>query len=174
MTQPIFLIGARGCGKTTVGKSLANALGFHFLDTDLWLHQQTQMTVAEIVEKQGWEGFRAWECAALRAVTAPAMVIATGGGMVLADENRQFMREGGVVVYLNAPASVLAARLAAFPDAGQRPTLTGKSIVDEVTEVLAAREQLYRDAAHHIIDATRPPPQIVSATLVAINRAAAG
>lgn len=174
MTQPIFLIGARGCGKTTVGKALAHALGFHFLDTDLWLHQQTQLTVAEIVDKEGWAGFRARECAALRAVTALTRVIATGGGIVLAEENRQFMRECGVVVYLNAPASVLAARLAAFPEAGQRPTLTGKSIVDEVSEVLAARERLYSDAAHHIIDATSPPPQIVSATLAALHRAAAG
>ena len=59
---------------------------------------------------------------------APGTVIATGGGMVLTEENRRFMRENVIVLYLSAPAEVLASRLQANPNAAQRPTLTGKSI----------------------------------------------
>lgn len=83
MTQPLFLIGPRGCGKTTVGMALADSLNRRFVDTDQWLQSQLNMTVAEIVEREEWAGFRARETAALEAVTAPSTVIATGGGIIL-------------------------------------------------------------------------------------------
>jgi len=171
MTQPIYLVGARGCGKTTVGVALAQALGCNFVDTDHYLLTSTNMSVAEIVAQQGWDGFRRLETDALQSVTAPGTVIATGGGMVLADYNRQYMREHGVVIYLRAPAQILASRLEAFPEEGQRPTLTGRPITDEIVEVLAAREALYNQVAHHVVDATRPPQEIVAAILAALRTA---
>ena len=85
MTQPLFLIGPRGCGKTTVGMALADSLNRRFVDTDQWLQSQLNMTVAEIVEREEWAGFRARETAALEAVTAPSTVIATGGGIILTE-----------------------------------------------------------------------------------------
>ncbi|NDJ56662.1 shikimate kinase AroL [Enterobacteriaceae bacterium 4M9] len=161
MTQPLFLVGARGCGKTTSGQALSVALGLRFIDTDRWLQHEAGMSVAQIVEREGWAGFRTLESQALHAVTAPDTVIATGGGMVLAAENRRFMREHGTVIYLCAPAQELARRLEAFPEEGLRPTLTGRAISDEVAQVLAERDALYRDAAHIIVDASRPPEQVV-------------
>lgn len=163
MTQPIFLIGARGSGKTTVGQLLARTRQYPFVDTDRWLQDAAQMSVATIVEQEGWEQFRARESQALEAATQPETVIATGGGIVLAERNRQFMRQHGIVIYLSAPAETLAARLEAFPDEGLRPTLTGKPISEEVREVLEQRDALYREAAHHIVDATRPAEDVVSA-----------
>jgi len=171
MTQPIYLVGARGCGKTTVGVALAQALGFNFVDTDHYLLTTTKMSVADIVAQEGWDGFRHRESGALQSVTAPDTVIATGGGMVLAESNRHFMREHGVVIYLRAPAQILASRLEAFPEEGQRPTLTGRPITDEIVEVLAAREALYNQAAHHVVDATHPPEDIVAAVLAALRTA---
>lgn len=162
MTQPLFLIGPRGCGKTTVGQGLAAFLGFQFTDTDRWLVEQSGETVADIVEKEGWEGFRARESLALQAVTAPATVIATGGGMVLAESNRLFMRHHGSVIYLQVPAATLAQRLSASPQEDQRPTLTGKPMVEEIEDVLAQREALYQAAAHHVIDASLPVEQIIA------------
>ena len=88
-------------------------------------------------------------------------LVATGGGIVLAEGNRQFMRENGVVIYLQASVSALIDRLEAYPKAEQRPTLTGKPVREEVGEVLAQREALYRDAAHHIVDATASPDRVV-------------
>ncbi|HBU3980599.1 TPA: shikimate kinase AroL, partial [Klebsiella pneumoniae] len=126
MTQPIFLIGPRGCGKTTVGHALARARHFQFSDTDHRLQAHEQRTVAEIVQAEGWARFRELETLSLKAVTLPNTVIATGGGIVLAEGNRQFMRENGVVIYLQASVSALIDRLEAYPKAEQRPTLTGK------------------------------------------------
>lgn len=124
MTQPLFLIGPRGCGKTTVGMALADSLNRRFVDTDQWLQSQLNMTVAEIVEREEWAGFRARETAALEAVTAPSTVIATGGGIILTEFNRHFMQNNGIVVYLCAPVSVLVNRLQAAPEEDLRPTLT--------------------------------------------------
>ncbi|EKK7714695.1 shikimate kinase AroL [Cronobacter dublinensis] len=171
MNQPIYLIGARGCGKTTTGEALARALGYGFADTDRWLFEQTQMTVAEVVEKEGWPGFRDRESEALQAVTLPATVVATGGGMVLRDGNREFMRQHGVVIYLNVPVAVLAQRLEAFPEEGQRPTLTGKPVTEEIAEVLATRDALYRACAHHVIDAADTPASVVSRIIAALQPA---
>lgn len=173
MSLPIYLIGARGCGKTTVGQALALALGYAFCDTDHYLQLSSGQTVSDIVSAEGWEGFRRRETLALKAVTQPGTVIATGGGMVLAEENRQFMREQGQVIYLNADAAVLAARLEAYPEAEQRPTLTGRPIAEEMVEVLAARDALYQQAAHHIIDAMQSPEAVVSQIVSALSLARA-
>lgn len=152
MNNTIFLVGARAAGKTTMGKMLANKLSFSFIDTDCHLLKTTQKTVAEIVEKEGWEGFRARESQILIDTTKPNRVIATGGGMVLADHNRKFMRQNGTVIFLSATAATLAARLMKDPNVAQRPSLTGLSIVDEMEKVLADRLPLYHDAAHHIVN----------------------
>ena len=66
-----------------------------------------------------------------------------------------------MVIYLQASVSALIDRLEAYPKAEQRPTLTGKPVREEVGEVLAQREALYRDAAHHIVDATASPDRVV-------------
>ena len=82
----IFLVGPRACGKTTIGRLLAQRLALPFIDTDHYLLEQAGRTVAEIVEAEGWPGFRKRESDALRAVTAirrQGAVIASGGGMVL-------------------------------------------------------------------------------------------
>ena len=173
MNQPIFLVGPRGCGKTTVGLALARACQSQFIDTDHWLQEHAGQTIAEIVEKEGWESFRARETAALEAVTAPATVIATGGGIILAEYNRQFLREKGIVIYLCAPVSTLVGRLEAFPEESQRPTLTGKPISEEVSDVLAERDALYREAAHHVVDASVSPEQVVDSVVTALRLARA-
>jgi len=169
MIQPIFLVGARGSGKTTVGHCLATQLGYSVVDTDNYLLTSTGKTVAEIVAEEGWAGFRKRESEALKKVTAPYTVVATGGGMVLAEENRQFMQENGSVIWLNVPASLLAARLSASPEEGQRPTLTGKSMTEEITEVLAAREELYRQTASVVIDAVHAPEKIAQSIVSALQ-----
>lgn len=75
--------------------ALADSLNRRFVDTDQWLQSQLNMTVAEIVEREEWAGFRARETAALEAVTAPSTVIATGGGIILTEFNRHFMQNNG-------------------------------------------------------------------------------
>ena len=166
MGHTIYLVGARAAGKTTFGGALARQLGCNYVDTDIHLRETTGKTVADIVAREGWDGFRKRESAVLRAVTAPGTVIATGGGMVLAEENR---RLNGIVLYLSAPAEVLASRLQANPNAAQRPTLTGKSIAEEVAEVLAAREPLYRETATHILNAAATPKELLAEALAILK-----
>ena len=169
MTEPIFLIGARGCGKTTVGQRLAEACQFSFIDTDLILQQRAGRTIADIVAKEGWPAFRQRETQTLQSVTAPQTVIATGGGIILAPVNRDYLRHHGIVIYLKAPVAVLAGRLEAFPEEAQRPTLTGKPISEEVREVLAQRDALYRETAHFTVDAACDPDDVVAQILAAIR-----
>ena len=159
----IFLVGPRACGKTTIGRLLAQRLALPFIDTDHYLLEQAGRTVAEIVEAEGWPGFRQRESQALRDVTkihTDGCVVATGGGMVLAEANRTFMRQHGVVFFLDAPVQVLAERLGRNPLNSQRPSLTGKGLVEEISEVLNERRPLYEAAAHHVVDASRPLPSI--------------
>ena len=77
------------------------------------------------------------------------------------------------MIYLNAPVSVLASRLEAFPEAEQRPTLTGKPISEEVAEVLAQRDALYRETAHYVVDASSTPDRVVTLILNALHLVAA-
>lgn len=174
MTQPIYLVGARGCGKTTVGQALAGVLGYEFIDTDQLLLSTTGRSVAQIVESEGWGGFRAKESAILRSTTGGRKVIATGGGIVLSEANRRCMRANGTVIYLHAQPDILARRLEAFPEEDQRPSLTGRPIAEEIAEILLAREALYQDAAHHVLDASPSPDAVVSAILQRLHPCAAG
>lgn len=165
MSLSLFLIGARGCGKTTIGRMLAKTLNYAFSDTDHYLLQTTQKTVADIIAVEGWEGFRARESEALVAVTAPSTVIATGGGMILAENNRRHMTERGRVIYLQASVDDLIARLEASPEPEQRPSLTGLSAREEIASVLAQRNTLYLQAAHDVINASQSPEQIIKQLL---------
>lgn len=156
-TRPVrrvYLVGPRASGKTTLGKALAARAGWNFEDTDATVVATAGMTVEQIVEREGWEGFRRRETEALRdTLGRDGLVVATGGGMVLAEENRRMLRDGGFVAYLCGSVDMLAGRLARDPLAAQRPSLTGRPIADEVAEVLAAREPLYRECAQVVLDA---------------------
>ena len=169
MNKTIFLVGARASGKTTMGRLLAEKLHYSFIDTDVYLYETTKQTVAEIVEKEGWEGFRKQESQVLKDVTQPCRVIATGGGMVLADQNRLHMQKRGIVFFLSAPANILAERLMKDPNIAQRPSLTGLSIADEMEKVLEDRHHLYMDCASHVINVDCPEMQILGQFLEVLN-----
>lgn len=155
----LFLVGARASGKTTIGKALAKSLALPFVDTDQHMLQRANLTVEQIVATEGWPGFRSRESNALKEVVADHAqggVVSTGGGMVLAEENRTLMRQCGMVIFLDAPVHTLAERLSRNPVASQRPSLTDKGLIEEIGQVLEERRHLYEQAAHHIVDASRP------------------
>ncbi|MBD1226091.1 shikimate kinase AroL [Xenorhabdus griffiniae] len=162
MKQTLFIVGARGAGKTTIGKLLSEALSYKFIDTDESIQAMNKMTIAELVEQYGWEHFRKLESQTLKAVSQSERVISTGGGMVLALENRQYMQQNGIVIYLQASAEVLSQRLSLNPENSQRPSLTGKSIIEEMAEILVEREPLYQECANFIVDASLATEDIVS------------
>ena len=165
MPKNLYLVGARASGKTSVGMRLADALGRPFADTDQVICAGSGLTIAEIVEREGWESFRGRESAALEEVAGRGLVVATGGGMVLCSGNRRRMRETGVVIYLSAPAVILAARLAVDPGAAQRPSLTGKGRLEEIEDIVRQREALYREVANYVVDAAKDVAEIVDEIL---------
>ncbi|SBV91179.1 Shikimate kinase [uncultured delta proteobacterium] len=164
----LFLIGPRGSGKTLMASILAQKHGCRTCDTDALIREKTGKSVADIVAEGGWPAFRALEKAALAEAVArmregggPA-VIATGGGIVLDPENRERMRAEGVVAYLAAPPNVLARRLPPPQNDPSRPSLTNLPPEQEIARVLQEREPLYRAAAHHVVDAARPPESVAA------------
>ncbi|MDE1475397.1 shikimate kinase AroL [Xenorhabdus bovienii] len=162
MKQTLFIVGARGAGKTTIGKLLAEALSYTFIDTDESIQASCGMTIADLVEQYGWAHFRELESQLLKNVSQNKCVISTGGGMILSSENRQHMQQNGIVIYLQAPAEVLIKRLSLNPENTQRPSLTGKSITEEIESILTERERLYRECANFIVDANSSTENISS------------
>lgn len=156
--ERIFLIGPRACGKTSLGRLLAERLGADFVDADVLAVECANCQIAELVEREGWPAFRELESTILDDLARrPGPIIAaTGGGAVLNPANCARMRDAGVVVYIEASAEVLAERLCADLLPGQRPSLTGCSPVEEVAQVLAERESLYKDTAHIVVNGEVP------------------
>ncbi|HGI5215610.1 TPA: shikimate kinase, partial [Providencia alcalifaciens] len=108
-----YIIGPRGSGKTTIGKKLAEKTGYQFIDTDKLILERAGMSIADIVQQQGWNYFRQLESQILASIEPQDAIISTGGGIILARENQQVMRENGTVIYLRSTPETLVKRLAA-------------------------------------------------------------
>lgn len=145
----IFLIGYRCTGKTSVGRLLAGRIGWGFADTDAQVCEPLGQSIAQIVAEQGWAGFRRLEAQAMgRLCGRDTTVVATGGGVVLCDENLRLMKANGVVIWLQASVASICRRLGS--DKGkedQRPALTGLDPQAEIVATLADRAPLYEAAA---------------------------
>lgn len=149
--RTVFLIGPRACGKTSVGRGLAERLGLDFVDTDHRLVADVGMEVAEYVEAVGWDVFRDKETEVLKAVAAEGpQVIGCGGGIVLREANREILASG-MTVYLKTDPDELVRRLMQDPNEAQRPSLTGRSLTDEVHDILAERAPLYEGCADVVV-----------------------
>lgn len=153
----LYLIGYRCTGKTTVGKVLARRLGWPCVDTDRMIVEDAGMSIANMVASRGWPFFREQERHALETVAArDCQVVATGGGIVLDGRNIAVMKKTGKVVWLTADQKTIGARmLADAATAGNRPSLTGQGLMDEIEAVLSERKPLYEQASELKIDTDR-------------------
>jgi shikimate kinase len=153
MIGPIFLIGYRGTGKTSVARELAALLGVKWVDADAVLEVRAGKTIRQIFADDGEPAFRDLESSVLRDLATFGGVVATGGGVVLRPENREILKQG-LVVWLTAPAEVIWRRMQAdVSTADRRPNLAQGGL-DEVKSLLAIREPLYRECASAIVDST--------------------
>jgi shikimate kinase len=150
----LVLIGYRGTGKSTVGKILAEALGLPYVSLDSRLVERAGMPVPEIVKRHSWDHFRDLEEMVVEGYAAQdGWVLDTGGGVVTRSVNVERLRRDGFVVLLTSTIADIEARIGGDT---QRPSLTGgKSFVEEISEVLAQREPLYRAAADWTVDTSR-------------------
>lgn len=138
----IFLCGFMGCGKSTVGKILAEKSGRAFTDMDSFIEEREGMAIPEIFAARGEKGFREAEAKASEALgNADNAVIACGGGAALFERNIDFMKKNGVLVLLDVPWESLIKRLRA--DSTPRPIITDKTD-DEIFEIYSSRMPIYR------------------------------
>jgi shikimate kinase len=153
----VFLVGMPGSGKSTVGRLLAKSLGQRFVDSDEEIVRRNGVEISTIFEIEGEAGFRDREAAVINDVSQSAsIVLATGGGSVLREANRQVLRARGLVVYLRASLDVLDARTEKKFGGGmshKRPLLEGPNRRATLESLLAVREPLYEATAHIVIDA---------------------
>ncbi len=150
-SRNVYLIGPRASGKTSLGRLLAERLGRAFVDLDEVFRETRGETIAALVAREGWERFREIERDILaEAGKTPGRVVATGGGVVLLPENRTVLARG-LVIYLQADPARLAERLMADFNPGQRPSLTGLELLEEIRTTLAEREPLYLSTAQVIL-----------------------
>ena len=163
--QSIFLVGMMGCGKSTVGRRLAAALGRAFIDADKELEARCGVPITTIFELEGEPGFRRREAALIAELTErPGLVLATGGGAVLLPENRELLHARGLVIYLKAGVADLWARLR---HDRSRPLLRTPDPRRRITELVEARDPLYQSCAHVVIQTGRQPVERVVTQIVA-------
>lgn len=146
----IILVGMMGAGKTTIGKALSVLLNKDFVDSDHEIQDRTGVKIPVIFEIEGEAGFRKRESEVLAdLVKKRNMILATGGGAVLSRENREALRQNGVVIYLRASVNDLYRRTRHDKN---RPLLQTKNLLERLNELHAQRDAYYRETAHIIMD----------------------
>ena len=150
MTPRVLLIGMMGAGKTTVGLTLAQRLGWPYLDSDGEIIRRTGMTVPEIFAAHGEVTFRAEEARALQAATTynGPVVVSVAGGAVLDPDNRRRIAESGLVVWLRADVATLAERVGS----GEGRPLLGDDPEAALARLYTERRDLYAQLAELTID----------------------
>lgn len=152
--QPIFLIGYRGTGKTTVARELAARLGYDWVDADDEIERRAGKSIAAIFSEDGEPAFRDTEVEAVSALSRKRRtVVALGGGAVMREENRQAIRTAGPVVWLTADVETIVDRLAGDQaTAHRRPNLTAAGGRAEIETILSQRAPIYRLCATLVVD----------------------
>jgi shikimate kinase len=158
----VVLIGYRGCGKTTIGRKLADRLWRTFIDIDDLIVRNAGKTIKDIFQQDGEEHFRDLETEALRQVLQiPDHVLGLGGGTVMRPRNQQMLKaSGGRIIYLRCEPAELLRRVQADERSAQtRPDLTplGGGI-EEIKLKLAEREPVYRRIMDAELDVTSMSP----------------
>lgn len=141
----IFLVGPMGSGKTAVGRHLAQKLGRPFADSDGVIEERTGVDIPFIFEKEGEPGFRRRESDVIDELTqCDGLVLATGGGTIMADTNRRHLVSRGFVIYLTA---AVRQQLDRTSRGRGRPLLNSGDPEQTLTDLLAVRDPLYREIA---------------------------
>ena len=170
--RPVVLVGMMGVGKTSVGRRLAAALRFGFVDADDAIVEAAQMSVAEIFEKYGEDYFRGGERRVIARLLderriAAGSVIATGGGAFVDPATRALILEHGIAVWLDSDVETLLDRVGRNPN---RPLLRQGNPRETIVRLKAEREALYREAPIHVQSHTGPHQRTVAAILRGIEQ----
>jgi len=146
----IFLIGMMSCGKSSIGKELSKSIEFPFLDIDEMLIHSTGISIKEIFQKRGEEYFRHIESESLKKIQGHG-VISCGGGIVLAKENRNHLKNNGHTIYLESSLSILEKRLS-NDNYNNRPLIDYKNIKKSLETIYEKRKSLFFECANDTIN----------------------
>ena len=164
----ISLIGYRATGKTTLAELLARRLQWQWIDADAEIERLAGKTIAEIFAVDGEAAFRDLESRIIIDLCGrDRLVLAAGGGAAMREENRQAMRRCGKVVWLTARPETILKRMSGDASTPQRrPSLTDRDPLQEIVQLLALREPMYRQAADLIIDTENRDPGELTADIL--------
>lgn len=155
----VILVGPMGAGKSTIGRLLAKELRLPFRDSDKEIEQRTGASIPLIFDVEGEQGFREREHAAVKELCLMrGVVLATGGGAVLREDNRRLLRAGGHVIYLCTSVDQQLDRTSRDRN---RPLLQKPNPRQILNELMAVRDPLYREIAGIIIQTDERPPRLV-------------
>ncbi|MEM8498203.1 MAG: shikimate kinase AroK [Pseudomonadota bacterium] len=162
--QRIYLIGPMGAGKSTIGRQLATELKLDFVDTDAEIERRCGADIPWIFDVEGEQGFRLRETQVLEELsTQSKCVIATGGGIVTQDRNRQILQGSGFVVYLYTTIEQQVERTARDR---KRPLLQVEEPREVIEALMLEREPMYRDLADLIVSTDRRTAKKVAVEIV--------
>lgn len=149
----IFLVGPMGAGKTTIGHKLAEKLNKTFIDSDREIEERTGVNIPLIFELEGEQGFRKREAEIINELTQQHnIVLATGGGVVIQECNRDALKQRGFVIYLRAPLEQLLARTAKDKN---RPLLQNPNPGKILADLLEKREPFYNEVADLVFETNK-------------------
>ena len=161
----LILVGMMGAGKTTVGRLLARRLKRRFFDSDVEIERRCGVRIPVIFDIEGEAGFRSREIQVIAELCAlDNAVIATGGGAVLAEENRRAMAARATVIYLHARPAHLWQRVRHDRN---RPLLATPEPQKKLEELYAQRDPLYREVADLVVDTGKQSVQTLARDLLA-------
>lgn len=163
--KSIYLLGFMGCGKTTVGKILAKKLDVKFIDLDEEIVLHTGKSIPTIFEEKGEKGFREIETEVLKKISNDRTVISTGGGIVTRHENIVFMKQNGILFYLESNIETLYNRI--YSDKN-RPNAVNRTI-EELNELFLSRKSLYEKADFIISDIEQSPVKVAMEIINCLN-----
>ncbi len=160
----IFLVGPMGAGKTTIGRQLARELKKEFVDSDQEIEERTGANISWIFDVEGESGFRKREKKIIEELTRRKdIVLATGGGAVLAPENRNYLHSRGTVVYLMA---TIGQQLERTKNDSRRPLIQNVTdIKGKLKELMEIRDPLYREIADYVVMTSMRSPKSVSSEI---------
>ncbi len=168
-TMNIFIIGPMGSGKSTVGKILSDELFLNFFDTDEEIELRTGASIDWIFDLEGEEGFRKRESdILLEMVQKNSIVLSTGGGIILSDNNRELLSSRGTVFFLSTPIYIQVERTSKDKD---RPLLKKGDPTKILTKLHKKREGLYQSVADYVVDTENKSSQEVASEIVNLVKA---
>jgi shikimate kinase len=166
----LVLVGFMGSGKSSVGRILSCLTGFALVDTDQLVAQEAGCSIPEIFRTKGEDHFRTLETAVLRGLVGRiGLIVSTGGGIIVAEENRRLLGEIGPVVWLDASTDELHHRV----KHSKRPLLQTEDPRQTLETLYRAREPLYRGAADVRIDSGKLTHRQTAEAVIAAVRTAA-